>query len=70
MEKSTNLKKTMAISIAILLLASCVFTLQAAAQTERKFTPYLSFRPSPVGVGQPVLVNMWTSPSYNVQLHD
>jgi hypothetical protein len=63
-------KKTAAISIVLLLIASSVFTLQSVAQTERKFTPYLSFRPSPVGVGQPVLVNFWTSPSYNIQLHD
>lgn len=60
----------MAISIALILVVSSVFTLQTVAQTERKFTPYLSFRPNPVGVGQTVLVNFWTSPSYNVQLHD
>ena len=28
---------------------------------------YLSFRPNPVGVDQPVLVNMWTTPSLNWQ---
>ncbi len=29
---------------------------------ELKVDPYLSFRPNPVGVGQPILVNMWTVP--------
>lgn len=27
-----------------------------------KMDPYLSFRPNPVGVGQPILVNTWTVP--------
>jgi outer membrane protein assembly factor BamB len=27
-----------------------------------KMDPYLSFRPNPVGVGQPILVNVWTVP--------
>ena len=25
-------------------------------------TPYLSFRPNPIGVGQPLLINIWTTP--------
>ena len=29
-------------------------------------TPYLSFRPNPVGVGQQVLVNMWITPALHV----
>ncbi len=29
-------------------------------------TPYLSFRPNPVGIGQTFLVNMWTSPAPGV----
>jgi hypothetical protein len=28
-------------------------------------TPYLSFRPNPVGVNQPLLVNMWVEPGLN-----
>ena len=70
MNKNNIWKKTLAISIALLILASSVLTLQTAAQTDRKFSPYLSFRPNPVGVGQTVLVNFWTSPTFNVQLHD
>jgi hypothetical protein len=31
-----------------------------------KVTPYLSFRPNPVGVDQTFLVNMWTSPAPGV----
>ncbi len=70
MAKNNNLKKTIALTLALLMMASNILILQSVAQTERTFTPYLSFRPTPVGVGQPVLVNFWTSPSYNVQLHD
>jgi hypothetical protein len=29
---------------------------------QMKMDPYLSFRPNPVGVGQPILVNIWTVP--------
>jgi hypothetical protein len=29
-------------------------------------TPYLSFRPNPVGVNQPILVNMWITPALHV----
>ncbi len=29
---------------------------------ELKMDPYLSFRPNPVGIGQPILVNVWTVP--------
>ncbi len=31
-----------------------------------KVTPYLSFRPNPVGLGQTFLVNVWTSPAPGV----
>jgi hypothetical protein len=74
-DKEMQTKKTFSrlttIFIVVLLLASTMLLINlATAQTERKFTPYLSFRPNPVGVGQPVLVNFWTTPSYNTQLHD
>jgi len=32
------------------------------SDVEFKVDPYLSFRPNPVGVGQSILVNMWTVP--------
>ena len=71
MHLSRNLVKAAVIALVLLIASVTLMAMpvqQVEAQNEIQVVThaYLSFRPNPVGLGQPILINLWTTPAVNL----
>jgi hypothetical protein len=63
MEISLKIKRFLAISLVLLLTAATFLMLCSTVSAQRAHSEaFLSVRPNPIGLGQELLVNAWTSP--------
>jgi hypothetical protein len=69
MKSSGNKIETIAIITIILMMTSVMLMampVQAQSELQVVTHAYLSFTPNPIGLGQAILVNVWTTPPVNL----
>ncbi len=69
MKNASNRSKVASIALFLMLtISALIVALPAASAQKETTTAYLSIRPNPIGVGQELLINAWTTPTPHLNL--